>query len=301
MIKKLFILSTKAGNGNFADFKNKIIDTYTKHNRLDELEIVLTEDKEHGKKAALEFSKRNYSNKIVIACGGDGTIGEIAGVLAKSDTALGLIPMGTGNDFSKNFDYSNFQIEDTFEPEIRPIDIIDINGEKCINVMSIGFDTHILKRTYDFLNLYPKLGKKAFILAIIQSLLNIKNEKLEYDLITVTGKNLKVSGEYIISALCNGGYYGSGFNPSPTALIGDGVLNLVAIKKLPYLSIIPLIFKYKKGTHITHENVEEYEVVSGKIKTPQGAIANMDGEIFQFKEIDFKVIKNGILWAYLAK
>lgn len=298
MIKKLFILSTKAGNGNFIEFKDKVLDIYRKHNRLDEVEIVLTEDREHGKRAALEFSNLDYPKKVVIACGGDGTVGEIAGVLSGTDTALGLIPMGTGNDFSKNFDYSNFRIEDTFEPEIKPIDLIDINGIICINVMSVGFDTHILKRTYDFLERYPKLGKRAFVLGILQSLSNIKNEKLDYELVMDDGENLKISGEYTIFALCNGGYYGSGFNPSPEAKIDDGILNLVAVDKLSLLSMIPLIFKYKKGTHVNHGNVKQYEVVSGKIKSADVALANIDGEIFEFQEINFKIIPKGINWSY---
>lgn len=298
MIKKLFILSTKAGNGDFDSLREKILKTYESHNRLDELEIVSTKDRDHCKRAALEFSKTSHSKKVVVACGGDGTLGEVAGVLAGSDTALGLIPMGTGNDFSKNFDYTNFKLEDTFEPEIKPIDLIEINGEKCINVTSIGFDTHILNRTYEILKVYPKLGRRAFPLAIIKSLLNIKNEKLQYELKTKSGELLNIKGEFIISALCNGGYYGSGFNPSPGAKIDDGILNLVLVEKLSFFELIPLIFKYKKGTHVANKKVKEYKVVSGKIKSANGAIANIDGEIFDFKEMNFKIIPNGINWAY---
>lgn len=298
MIKKLFILSTKAGNGDFESLRDNILKIYGGHNRLDEIEIVSTKDKNHGMRAAFEFSKSDYTKKVVIACGGDGTLGEVAGVLAGTDTALGLIPMGTGNDFSRNFDYKNFKIEDTFEPEIKPIDLIDINGKICINVTSIGFDTHILNRTYNILQAYPKLGRRAFPLAIIKSLLNIKNEKLQYKLETKDGKILNIKGELIISALCNGSYYGSGFNPSPRARIDDGILNLVLVDKLSIFQLIPLIFKYKKGTHTTNKKVKEYEVVSGKIISADRALANIDGDIFDFKEMKFKIIPNGINWAY---
>lgn len=298
MIKKLFILSTKAGNGDFDSLREKILKTYESHNRLDELEIVSTKDRDHCKRAALEFSKMDYPKKVVIACGGDGTLGEISGVLAGTDTSLGLIPMGTGNDFSKNFNYKDFKIEDTFEPEIRPIDLIKINDRTCINVTSIGFDTHILNTTYKILESYPKLGRRAFPLAIIRSLLNIKNEKIFCQVEDKDGEILNLKGEFIISALCNGGYYGSGFNPSPSAKIDDGILNLVLVDKLSTFQLFPLIFKYKKGTHVTNKKVREYKVVSGKIKSEDGALANIDGDIFEFKEIDFKIIPKGINWAY---
>lgn len=300
MIKKMFILSTKAGSGDFHKLKEKILETYNKHNKLKEIEIIVTQDKNHGKRAAYEFSNSSYPQKLLIACGGDGTAGEIAGILRGTDTAMSLIPMGTGNDFSKNFDYSKFKIEDTIEPVIKPIDLIDVNGRTCINVMSIGFDTHILKRAYDILDLYPRMGKRAFALAVIKSLANIRNENLELYLKLENGGEEKFAEELIISVLCNGGYYGSGFNPSPGALIDDGVLNLLTVNKLTFLTMLPLILKYKKGQHIGNINVKEYKVTSGQIKSRDEAIANIDGEIFKFNEINFKIVKEGLLWGFIV-
>lgn len=301
MIKKLFILSTKAGKGNFIEFKEKIIEVYEKNNRLEELEIVLTEDKEHGRRAALEFSKKKFPEKIVIGCGGDGTIGELAGVLHGTDTSLGLIPMGTGNDFSKNFDYTDFKIEDTFYPFIKPIDLIEVNDKICINVMSLGFDTQVLKNTYEFLKLRPKMGKRAFIYGIIKSLLDVNHEDLEFDLVLANGENVKVADTYTITALCNGAFYGSGFNPAPSSLLDDGVLNLIAIEKLSLITMPPLIMRYKKGTHMDYKKVNEYLVKSGTITSKKNFFGNTDGEIFETDRVEFKVIEKGINWAYFDR
>ncbi|WP_036729600.1 diacylglycerol/lipid kinase family protein [Peptoniphilus mikwangii] len=299
MNKILFILSTKAGSSDFKSFKENIINTYTKHNMLENLKIVETLDKEHAKRAAQEFIELPYENKIIYSCGGDGTLNEVASVVYGSNTALGLIPMGTGNDFSKNFDYSNFKIEQTINPKISPIDIISINDRISVNVMSLGFDTSVLRNVYMILKKYPFFKKHSFMLGAIYSLLNIESDTLNVELNLANGKSLVLNDTYTITALCNGRYYGSGFNPSPNSILDDGILELLLVKKLSLLKILNLLPKYKKGTHLNNKKVAIYEVTSGKICSENEIYANCDGEIFKSKYFNFKVLKNSILWANL--
>lgn len=298
MKKKLFILSTKAGKGGFQAFRDKILKVYKDNNKLDEVEVVLTLHENHAVELAEEFIKEKPEEKIVISCGGDGTLGEIAHVLAGSKAALGLIPMGTGNDFSRNFDYSSFKIEDTFNPTIKPIDSIKVNNSTCINVCSLGFDTHVLEKTYEILEKEPQLGNKAFLKAVRKSILNLQFEDLEMDLNLVGGENIKISGQFLVSALCNGSYYGSGFNPSPNGKIDDGILNLIIADKLPLYKVLPLLVKYKFGKHLGHKNVHEYKVESGIIKSNKELTANLDGEIFYSPTLNFEIVKDSINWAY---
>ena len=142
MKHRLFILSAKAGSGgqNFQGFRSRVLQAYEGKKDEYQLEIVLTENKSHAKVAAQGFAEKYGSNGIVYACGGDGTNSEVASALCMTETPMSLIPMGTANDFAKNFDYGQFKIEDTFEPTIEPIDIIKVNDTYCINIMSLGFD-----------------------------------------------------------------------------------------------------------------------------------------------------------------
>lgn len=298
MKKKLFILSTKAGKEDFQKFKKDITQVYKNHNKLDELDVILTEHKTHAKDAAKEFLSENPKDKIVIVCGGDGTLGEVSNIVSNTEGAMGLIPMGTANDFSKNFNYKNFKIEDTFEPKVLPIDMIKVNEKYCINVMSLGFDTQVLEKTYEILKQEPNLGNKAFLKGIVKSLKNIKYENLELDLVLKDNTKINVKDEYIVSALCNGSYYGSGFNPSPKGKIDDGILNLIAVKKLPLYKVIPILLLYKTGKHMGLKSVTEYLVKSGVIKSNKEIIANIDGEIFRSKEFEFEILKNSLKWAY---
>lgn len=298
MTKKLFILSTKAGNKDFDEFEKEIIKVYEENHRIHEFEILKTQYKNHGTEAARDFIKENPEDKIVIVCGGDGTLGEVSNVMYKSKAALGLVPMGTANDFAKNFSYKDFKIEDTFEPKIKPIDIIEVNNKICINVCSLGFDTHVLESTYDILEKEPELGHKAFYKAVLKEVTNITFEDLELDLNLVNGEKIKYKDTIVVSALCNGSYYGSGFNPAPNGKLDDGILNLIAVKKQGLFTLIPLILRYKFGKHLSNKTVTEHLVKSGRIKSEKTFTANLDGEIFYSKEIDFIIREKGINWAY---
>lgn len=298
MEKTLFILSSTAGSTEFKFNKDDIFKVYKENGLENSIEIVETKYKNHSTEAARDFIEREKGKKSIIICGGDGSLNEVANVIYPSDTSLGLIPMGTGNDFSKNFSYKNFSIEKTLNRTIKPIDLIEINGKICINVTSLGFDTKILANAYSFLDKNPSLGKKAYIKSVIYSLKNIEYESLEIEIKSHDGKTIKTSGEYLLLAICNGGFYGSGFNPITDALIDDGILNLALVHKIPFLKLLPLIVKYKKGRHENSKYFESHKVKSCTIKSKKNFMANIDGEIFQTNKIDFKVLENVMNWIY---
>lgn len=300
-MKKLFVLSRKAGNGSREALKEEILRVYEAHGRRSEIEVVLTEDELHARRAAVEFAVSPGEEKIVICAGGDGTLGEIASVLCHTDTALGLIPSGTGNDFARNFDYTDFKIEDTLDPEVRKIDVIRVNDRIGINVLSFGFDTTVLMNTYKLLKRRPWLGRHAFSLGVLNSLFQLGTSRVEMNLTTRNGEKKCLSGEFTLSAICNGGYYGSGFHPAPNAEIDDGKLELLTVEKLTLFRLLRLIGKYKKGTHLGKPGIELSSVRSGTITADREIYANIDGELFQSRSFEFEVMEGVLLWAYLAK
>ncbi|EEI83101.1 diacylglycerol kinase family protein [Anaerococcus tetradius] len=298
MKKLLFIISSKAGKTEFDIKKEDLIALTNKAPSDIDIEIVETRYKGHIKDAIDSFAKDKLSDKYAIVCGGDGSLNELVNAGYGKDIALGLIPMGTGNDFAKNFDYKNFSLEKALSFRTRPIDLIAINDKLCINVTSLGFDTQVLEEAYRFLHKKPSIGKKAYIYAVISSLRNIQYEKLDITMTMDDGSRKNISGDFLISALCNGGFYGSGFNPAPKAVIDDGIINLVCADKIPFYKLPLLILKYKKGRHGTSPHLNEYKIKSGKISSSKAFLGNIDGEIFTAKEIDFKILPSAIRWIY---
>lgn len=296
MRKILFIINSKAGKTEFDIRKEDIEETFRRAGRLSEIEVVYTKYKNHTKFLIDAFDSLDYDEKIVIICGGDGSLNELVNVAYGKNMTLGLIPTGTGNDFAKNFDYSNFNLKSLLYFKTKKIDLIKVNNFYSINVTSLGFDTQVLKRAYDYLDKNPKLGKKAYALSVLNSLNKINCENLELKLKLIDGSNFEINGDYLISALCNGGFYGSGFNPAPQAKIDDGYLNLLLASKIPLIRFIPLIKKYKEGRHKESKYINEIKVKSGTIKSKNKFIANADGEIFETKEIRFEVLPKALNW-----
>ena len=296
MRKILFIINSKAGKTEFDIRKEDIEETFKNAGRLDEIEVVNTRYKNHTKFLVDAFDSLDYDEKIVIICGGDGSLNELVNVAYGKNMTLGLIPTGTGNDFAKNFDYENFTLNSLLNFRTKKIDLIKVNDFYSINATSLGFDTHVLERAYKYLEEKPKLGKKAYIKAVINSLNKITSENLEFKLELRDGSNFELSGEYLITALCNGAFYGSGFNPAPEARIDDGVLNLILASKIPFLKFITIIKKYKKGRHKDSKYIREVLVKSGTIRSKDKFLANADGEIFQTNEIKFQVLPKALNW-----
>lgn len=296
MRKILFIINSKAGKTEYDIRKEDIEETFRRAGRLSEIEVVYTKYKNHTKFLIDAFDSLDYDEKIVIICGGDGSLNELVNVAYGKNMTLGLIPTGTGNDFAKNFDYSSFNLNSLLNFKTKKIDLIKVNDFYSINVTSLGFDTQVLDRAYKYLEKNPKLGKKAYIKAVINSLNKISSEKLELKLKLKDGSNFEIKGDYLISALCNGGFYGSGFNPAPEAKIDDGVLNLLLASKIPFIKFLPMIKKYKEGRHKDSKYIREIEVKSGTIKSKNKFIANADGEIFEADEIKFEVLPKALNW-----
>lgn len=303
MRKTLFILSSKAGKTEFDINEKDIEKIYDKKYFGENVKIIRTKYENHAIDAAKSFINK-YKNfkKTIIVGGGDGSLNEICNVINENDlenTSLGLIPMGTGNDFSKNFPYKNFKLESLLNIKEKKIDLIKVNDKVGINVLSLGFDTLVLKKAYEYLDKKPSLGKKAYFFGVIKALKHLSYQNLSLTLYDKNNEKINIKDDFLLSAICNGGYYGSGFNPAPSAKIDDGILNLVFAKKLPNILLPSLIIRYKFGLLENSKYLDEIKIKKGKIKSDTPILANIDGEIFQSKEINFEIIEKALTWSYL--
>ena len=241
---------------------------------------------------------RDRGGEILYIKGGDGALSEVASVLAGNETALGLIPGGTGNDFSKNFSYHNFKLENIFDYEIAPIDLIEVNGKICINVTSLGFDTNVLKYAYDIMKRKKLGGRLGYFYGVVKSVMNLENVDLKISCLDEKNEEVNLSGCFLISALCNGSYYGNGFNPAPRAKIDDGLLNLILAEKMSTLRIASLFTSYRRGDHLGKSGVREILTRSGKISAEREFLYNIDGEIYSARNLNYRILDKKLKWIY---
>ena len=289
-MKKLFIISSKSGRSYDETLARELLKYF------DEDEIKITEKAGDTVKFAQDF--RDRGGEILYIKGGDGALSEVASVLAGSETALGLIPGGTGNDFSKNFSYHNFKLENIFDYEIAPIDLIEVNGKICINVTSLGFDTNVLKYAYDIMKRKKLGGRLGYFYGVVKSVMNLENVDLKISCLDEKNEEVNLSGSFLISALCNGSYYGNGFNPAPRAKIDDGLLNLILAEKMSPLRIASLFTFYRRGDHLGKSGVREILTRSGKISADREFLYNIDGEIYSARNLNYRILDKKLKWIY---
>lgn len=307
-MKYIFIINPIAGN----DDKKKIFARIKSAFRQidDEMIIEETHAQNDAKSIAKKYSQKYGSSCVIVSCGGDGTVHEIANGLANTDTPMLILPLGTGNDFAKKiYGTKKINVENVIKAfgfysgkikyDIKPIDLIDYNGEKCINVMSYGLDTVVETIGRKIAAKVPKLGHQAYNLAIFPVLCRPLHYKIAYDITCVdkqTGEEFNIKDDnkdYALFAICNASYYGGGFCPAPDSVLDDGILDYALVDGMSLSRALPLIPKYSQGTLSDGEGgtVHMGYLKSGRIWSVDGSplLGNCDGENFNYSEVDFKV------------
>lgn len=181
------------------------------------------------------------------ACGGDGTVNEVAnGVAGADNAAMTCVPVGTGNDFLKNFGDMAPRFSDAenlWDGPRFPLDAIDCNGRLALTVACSGFDAQVADDVHTYGKVPLLGGKGSYILSLA---VNFMLRGLGHRW-TVTLDGERLEGDFILAAVCNGRYYGGGFMPAAEARMDDGVLNTVLVRQVSRVSFLRLVGAYAKG------------------------------------------------------
>lgn len=275
----------------------------------DEMIIEETHYRGHAKEIAAEYAEKYGEGCVIVSCGGDGTVHEIANGLAHTQTPLMILPFGTGNDFAKKI-YKTKKIDASkvvkafglhngkIKYKIMPIDLIDYNGEKCINVMSYGLDTKVETIGRKIAGKIKFLGQQAYNIAIVPSVLQSMHYQINFELDCVDkeGRPYKWSqtpSDYTLFAICNASYYGGGFCPAPNSRLDDGLLDFCKVDAVNLAQALPLIPKYSEGTanEEASDKIHTGYLTGGRIWSTDGSalLGNCDGENFDYSEVVFKI------------
>lgn len=247
--------------------------------------ILLTTRKGH----ATEYAKSitTEGGHTVIAMGGDGTLHEILnGFVNFENNALGLIPLGTGNDFATAAGIP-LDVKQAAEriAYMAPtgIDFIQLaSGLRSLNVVGMGIDVDVLERTYAG----KHHGKSKYFRSLIASLFKFKgyNFTVEYD-----GKSEKHFG--LIAALGNGSTFGGGIKICPEAKIDDGYLNLIIVDYISRGKLIAALLKLMRGkvNKIKETTVARVKKAKFVMDSPEFTI-QAEGELYKNVTIDAQIV-----------
>ncbi len=264
-MKIRFIINPISGTG-----KQKGIEKFMiKH--LENFEIIYTQKAGDATRISKEAANDNID--AIIAVGGDGTVNECLIALVNTNTALGVIPCGSGNGFAyhigmkRNIEKAVIQLKNT---KIEVIDSCTANGFPFVNVSGIGFDSHIA-------NLFLTLTKRGFVNYVKLVIRELSYKAKEY---TINYNNIERKVKAYIIAFANASQYGNDTKISPMANFQDGLLDFVILKEFPKWKIPFFLLKVATGKAHLSKYVEIIQCQKMTISA-ENTLLHLDGEPFK--------------------
>ena len=157
-----------------------------------------------------------------------------------------VIPVGTGNDFLKNFgdDAEKFKdAENLWDGPQFPMDAIDVNGRVALTIACSGIDARVAQDVHKYSESPLLDGKGSYVYSLAVNFL-FKGIGSHW---TVTLDDVATEGDWSLVAVCNGRYYGGGFMPVAEARMDDSVLNTLVVKKVSRGTFLRFVGPYSKG------------------------------------------------------
>ncbi|MEA3350363.1 MAG: diacylglycerol kinase family protein [Chloroflexota bacterium] len=223
--------------------------------------------------------------ELIIAVGGDGTVHEIINgimqVPPEQRPRIGIVPMGSGNDFAHGVGMKRNHFEalhQVFTGQPRKIDLAvieDNRGRKeyVDNTIGIGFDATVTIRSHSM----PVVrGFLMYFIAVLQTIaLNHDAAHLEIE----TDQESWIE-DTVMLVICNGPREGGGFMVAPDAVIDDGLLHYAAIGDVSRLMMLRLVPEVMNGTHGRFKHVRMGHLKTMKLISDRPLFIHIDGEIF---------------------
>ncbi len=238
----------------------------------------------------------------VYACGGDGTANEaLHGILGFENVALGVIPVGTGNDYVRSLPGETKDFLDIAKmvhgSTIR-VDLLKCGDRYALNVVSVGYDCEVADRAQKNKRLPMMSAVLAYRLAIVQCLLTKRKHTFTP---YADGKMIPIAKGFksqMLAVAAKGKYYGGGIKATPYAALSDGLIDFMAIPTVPISYFAWMFGAFTRGEHIDHPKGKTF-IRHQKCKTLKldhhGAIkVSIDGEMFVMQDPEITVVPNAL-------
>ena len=231
------------------------------------------------------------------ACGGDGTLGEVAqGVLGWPNAAVGVWPCGSGNDFTRIYGGEDrfLDLKRQLDAPTVLVDLILANGQAAINVVNLGLEAYAASAMLKFRHHTLLGGSRAYLIGVLNSV----SRHLKTGCRIIADGELFHEGDLLTASFASGQFVGGGFRCAPRAINDDGLMEVCAILPLSRLTLIRLLGIYKKGQHLdspAFENRFHYRRASRiTIECARETVLCLDGEIIRGKAFELETVPRAV-------
>ena len=208
-MRHIFIINPAAGKKDGRQRVYTMAEALKKNHNLD-VECMLTKSRGHATALTRAIAETGDYVRFY-ACGGDGTVNEIAnGIAGFPNAAMTCIPIGTGNDFLKNFGKDALPLfldaENLWNGDVTPLDLIDCNGKYCLTIACTGIDARIAESVHKF-SANPHLsGRGSYLVSVAANGIFGRIGRHW----TVWLDEERIEDDFALVSMCNGRYYGGG-------------------------------------------------------------------------------------------
>lgn len=286
MKKVRFIYNPYSGENNIINELDNVIKL---HQEVDMTIVPYRIQKGKDLAEALDIIDETYS--YILIAGGDGTVDSLVNAMKHRniDIPIGILPVGTANDFGKFINMSS-DVQEACKQILnsRPVavDVGKINDDYFINVASTGLFTDISQKIDA--NLKNTIGKLAYYLKGIEELPNFRKLKVK-----LSSKECDYEGEMYLLLVFNGKTAGN-LNLAYEAEITDGKLDVIMFKAIQVMELLPLFIKLLKGEHLDSDKVVYFKTDDVYIESPEDILTDIDGERGPDFPLRIQCIKGGI-------
>ena len=240
----------------------------------------------HIMEVSSELAARAHNT--VIVCGGDGTVNEVINGIAGTRTALGIVPLGTANDFAVNMGISkdiNLACTIIKERRIKKIDLVKVNDDRFFGgIGCVGFDAEVAA----FASRRRKEKSNPFLLHVLGGIFKFVSYKSKPVELRFDGH--RYFGDIFLVAFGNIRSYARGMLITPRAVFDDALLDICVVRPLARWRLLSLFPSVYKGAHVNHKavTVSQAEAVYVQSVGPMALYA--DGDFMTTTPFRLKVV-----------
>lgn len=270
-----------------------------------EYEIYLTTAPHDATRFVKEKCEEHKGETVrFIACGGDGTLNEVAnGAVGYENAEISCYPCGSGNDFVKYYGgadrFSDPKALVTATAE--PIDLIKVGDTYSINIVHFGFDTHVLRTMLKVKRMKLIGGRNAYNTGVVSAVLTgMKNKAKLY----ADGELLNEDGTFLLCTAANCSHIGGKYYCAPKSRNNDGFIDVCAVKPISRFRLMNLINAYERGEHLDDPRfapiIKYRRCRSFSVEAPKGFSVSIDGELKEINKFTCEIVPAAIKFAVPA-
>jgi YegS/Rv2252/BmrU family lipid kinase len=211
-------------------------------------------------------------------------VNEVVNGLAGTNVPLGIVPLGTANDFAQ-------QARIPMNPEAAlgvvlrhaaaRIDLASLNGRKFVNVSTAGIGALVTAEANPAAK--AALGPLAYAVSGVMSLARMRPYQARF-----TAPGFKFEGSFLVFAIGNARRTGGGTNITPEASVTDGLFDVCIIESMSRMEFASLVLQLRHGVHLQHPGVHYAKLHRLSIEPSRAVPVNVDGEFGQYKHLEYR-------------